>query len=241
MLAVVAVIVFLVAALPPERMVAQRVCTPPDQNPTTPYGYMPLYVASLIHGKAAVDIEPARDDTASNPADLLYRFRVAANEYDCAAGLLRRSVPTARDSTFLESAVWAAEAFVGLARITRAKATILKRGLDAIDQHTPRMGYGTMADSMASLSQQQHLRGQMLLLATAHAATGILDFNLATNRLEFLKLTSAERDSLAGTMRETFGEMLDRRKWPSDGADWPTAAASTLYRYLVDPAWRTRR
>ncbi len=147
---------------------------------------------------------------------------------------------TAKDSGFYRSASWAAEAFDGLARITRAKADMFKRGLDAIDQLAPMMGSGTMADSLASLSQKEHANGEMLLVATAEAADGIVTSNPATHRLEFIKLTTTERDSLANLLRVTFGVMLVKTNWPKDGADWPTAAASMLYGYLTDPAWKPK-
>ncbi len=220
--------------------VAQWVCAPPLEGSTTPSGFTALYVASLRRAKAAVDIEPTQDDTSKNPADLLYDFRVAAGEYDCAASLLRHSMRTAKDSSFYNSAWWAAEAFEGLARVTRAKADMFKRGLDAVDQPALKMGYGTMADSLASLSQKQHANGEMLLVATAEAAAGIVTSNPATHRLEFIKLTTIERDSLAKLLMVTFGAMLVRKNWPKDGADWPTAAASMLYGYLTDPAWKPK-
>lgn len=219
-----------------ERPVLAGYCVPPDEGKDA-YHYVLALVRGMSYAKTGIDrfTETPSSKPYGAAFDLLYAFRLAKADLECAASQVTSFTEDPREEIRL-SAVGASTSFWRLAELYDEERLHYKELLDAPPTKNPRMG--TLLDRRAERASLIDDAWKLLMPAAISATYSVIAVDPSTGLWSRLSLSTVERDEVLHKLRSTFGTEIT--KGPKAGQLPLIFAATMLYEVIGNQGRATR-
>ena len=189
-----------------------------------PYEYMSTVVASMGYAKDGLDRFQNMEHNAP-PDDLLYRLKLAQEDYACAQKMVA-DFTQSKDDKVRRTAEVLALAYGNIGDADRqAGAQVV-----ALMNQTSPAPPGTMSDLIATVRQQSEGVWSDLMQAIILSTQTLRTFEENGTNARRLRVTKAERQRLKRDIERIFGASV--RKGMHTGQNYLTTAAAGLYSFL---------
>lgn len=210
-------------------------CFPPSVEKESPYHYLLALSNAFGYAKDAISRnEEPSTDTTQETLRLLYAFKLAKGDYECAA---QQMAPYAESSseTISKSAKWIGTIFLMLAEFQDEAVQDMKATIDA---GPTKFKEGTFLERQAEWATSIDNTWKLLVPACIAATYSVIEKDPATGLMSRLSLDPKERDDVLRKLRSTFGEEVT--KGLKAGQISLVAAAASVYEVVGNQQRKTK-